>query len=440
MSAIPFPNNRRYIILFFVALVAFIVVSAIQFWPLATTNTIIPPQQTIAQQNIETLQAKLQRQPDNPLLLADLGLAYLQRVRETGDSTYYTLAAQALDEALRQEPEQLNALIGQGTLALARHDFTAALEWGQQAAALNPYGAEPLAIMVDAYVELGRYDEAVATLQILVNTKPGIAAYSRVSYLRELHGDIDGAIAAMRQAAETGSPGQEATAWAQTQLANLYLGQGKLADAEKIYTETLYYNPDYPFAQAGLGRLAAANGDYTQAIALLLPLTERYPLPEFIIALGDYYTLNGQPEQAARQYELVYLMQALNEGAGMDMELEIALFEADHSGESQRTPAEVVTLAQAAYERRPSVEAADVLAWALYKNGEYETAWDYSQEALRLGTRSARYHYHTAVIADALGNTAAAQTHLTAALEIDPHLSFSPLYAPQAHALSNSLN
>lgn len=429
------PKIRRLTIFIFIAAAIFLF-SLFQFLNTAVTSSFAPPLssgRTAAAQEIETLQAKLLRQPENATLYAQLGLAYLQRVRETGDSTYYTLADNALSEALGRDAEQYYALVGQGTLALARHDFLGALSWGEQARLSNPFAAEPLAILVDGYIELGRYEEAAETLQTLVNLKPGVAAYSRISYLRELHGDVAGAIEAMRQAAEVGTPGNEASLWTTVQLGNLYLHQGQLAEAQQQYEKALFYDASYPFAIAGLGRIQAAQGDYTQAIATFLPLTERYPLPEFVITLGDLYTLTGQSELAQRQYELVYLMQELNSSAGMDTDLEMALFAADHSLDSGRSTAEVVAQATAAYERRPSVEAADVLAWALYQNGEVEAAWEYSQEALTLGTRSARYHYHAAVIAEAVGDKTAAQEHLATALEIDPYFSFSLLHAAEAN-------
>ena len=60
-------------------------------------------------------------------------------------------------------------------------------------------------MLVDANIELGRYDDAAADLQKLLDRKPGVAALSRVSYLRELHGDVDGALSALRDAQNAAS-------------------------------------------------------------------------------------------------------------------------------------------------------------------------------------------------------------------------------------------
>ncbi len=44
-------------------------------------------------------------------------------------------------------------------------------------------------------------------LNRMVSIRPDIRSYSRISYLREIHGDIPGAIEAMELAVEAGAPG-----------------------------------------------------------------------------------------------------------------------------------------------------------------------------------------------------------------------------------------
>jgi len=399
----------------------------------ATPDPSRPPAPTPIELSAEAmlarLQDKLRQNPEDTVAYAQLGLAYLQRVRETGDPSFYNLAEKALAEALQREPQQLEALIGQGMLALARHDFETALVWAEQAQAINPFRAQILGISVDALVELGRYEEAVKTLQAMVDLRPDLASYSRVSYLRELHGDMAGAIAAMQWAVDASQPGSESMLWVQTQLGHLYFNQGDFQRAEEIYRQTLLFNPEYVYAMAGLARAQAARGNTTAAIASYRDVVERLPLPEFVIALGELYEATGQAEEAARQYDLVRVMQKLNASAGVDVDLELALFEVEHGND----PARALQQARAAYERRPNIYAADTLAWALYHNGRYAEARAYSQEALRLGSRDAMLHYHAGMIAYALEDLAAARAYLQEALAINP--AFSIRHAPRAQIL-----
>jgi tetratricopeptide (TPR) repeat protein len=369
--------------------------------------------------NITQLRAALADNPDNADLYAQLGLALLQQVRETADPSLYDQAETAFNEALGRDPNQLDALVGQGMLALSRHDFQAALQWGEQAKAIFPYRYDIFGVLVDAHVELGNYSAAINNAQEMVNLRPGLASYTRVSYIRELHGDTAGAITAMQEAVAAGTPQTEATAWTQYQLGNLYFNSGDWQQAAESYQQALQYRADYPYALAGLARIEAANGRYEAAIARYQEIVQRLPLPEFVIALGELYELTGQPTQAEEQYQLVQAIQQLNAAAGMDVDLELALFDIDHGGD----PAQALEKARLAYGRRPSVHAADVLAWALYKNGAYEEAQQYSQEALRLGTRDALFHFHAAKIASALGNELQATEHMATAQSINPAFS-----------------
>jgi len=117
----------------------------------------------------------------------------------------------------------------------------------------------------------------------------------------------------------------------------------------------------------------------------------------------------------------------------VDMDMEIALFNADQD----KDLAANAERAREAYANRPSIHAADVLAWALYKAGKYKEAKSYSQEALRLGTKDALKLFHAGMIAYRLGENVQAQEYLKQALTINPH--FSILYSDEAQTTLKSL-
>src|SRR3712207_2917891 len=109
------------------------------------------------------------------------------------------------------------------------------------------------------------------------------------------------------------------------------------------------------------------------------------PLPEYLIALGDVYAKADAPQQAQKQYDLVRALDQLFTSNGVNTDLETALFFADHRIELATSLAK----ARAAYELRPSIHAADVLAWTLYQTGNYAEAQRYATEALKLGAQDA---------------------------------------------------
>ena len=399
-------------------------------------DTSAPPNAPVAldsEKAIAQFQEKIRANPDDTSAYAQLGLAYLQRVRENADPSLYGRAEQAFNEALKRDPNQLDALIGQGSLALSRHQFTDAERWGERARAINPYRSAVYGIIGDAQTELGRYDEAVATFQKMINTRPDLSSYSRVSYARELHGDTAGAIDAMQKALTAGGGAMENTLWTQVQLGNLFFNSGNIQRAEEIYLAALKTRPDYVYAFAGIGKVRAAQGRIADAIEIDKKAAETLPLPEFVIALGELYEMNGQPTQAKQQYDLVEAMQKLNQSAGIDVDMELALFDADHGLD----PAQAVTRARASYARRPSIYGADALAWALYKHGDFAEAHKYSQEALHLNTRDANLRFRAGMIAQAAGDTTTARNELKLALDINPH--FSILHAPEAKQMLQKL-
>ena len=388
---------------------------------------------TSVDKQIQTLQSLLRDNTNDWQSYSQLGLAYLQKARETGDPSYYQKVEEALNKTLEHQGDDYVTVSAMGALALARHQFHSALEWGERARQLDPDRTYAYGVIADAQIELGQYAEAIETLQTMVDLRPDMSSYSRISYIRELHGDTHGALKMMQAAVDGGVPNLESTAWTRTQLGTLYFNTGNLEQAELEYAQTLNDRPGYIYALAGLGRVRAAQGKTGEAIELLTEATNVMPLPEFVITLGDLYQANGQTDAAQRQYSLVGAIEQLYRSNGVDMDMEIALFNADQD----KDLAANAERAREAYANRPSIHAADVLAWALYKAGKYEEAKSYSQEALRLGTKDALKLFHAGMIAYRLGENVQAQEYLKQALTINPH--FSVLYSDEAQTTLKSL-
>ena len=381
---------------------------------------------------VSKAQATANTHPGDPEAQAQLGFAFLQAARETADPSAYGRAAIAFKAAMAVDPANVDALIGQGSLALSRHEFRSALAIGQQALALNPSIASTYGVIADAQIELGQYTDATRTVQQMVDLRPDIASYSRVSYVRELHGDLDGAIQAMEMAVSAAGPASENTEYVRVQLGNLYFAVGRLDEAQTTYQRSLAALPNYRFALAGLARVDAARGMLPAAIDLYRRATAQVPLPELLIGLGEALQAAGRTSEAEDQYALVEAEQQLFAANGVRTDLEMASFFADHGVATQ-----AVILATAGYRERPSILGADTLAWALYRAGRSGEAAPYLVQALRLGTRNSRILYHAGMIEIALGETDAARGHLGEALALNP--AFSPLDAPRAAAALKSL-
>ena len=374
---------------------------------------------------IAALERNLADSPDNSQLYAALGGAFLQKARETGDPTLYTRAETAFRQGLRRDPHDAGTLTGVGALALARHDFEGGLRYGLEAHAEAPQVVRPLGVIVDAQIELGRYQAAARTLQRMVNLKPNLASYSRVSYFRELHGDLDGAVAAMRLAVSAGGDASENLAYVQTLLGNLEFERGKLGTAHAAYRLALARYPRYIPAQAGIARVEAARGRLDAAIRRYRSIVARLPLPEYVIALGEAELAAGRKAEARRDLALVQIEERLLRRSGVNTDTELALFEANHGH-----PDRAVMLARRGWAAAPSVRSADALGWALTRSGREAHGLRWAMRALRLGSADPAFLYHAGMTARAAGRADLARRFLARSSARTPR--WSPLYGPRA--------
>ncbi len=223
------------------------------------------------------------------------------------------------------------------------------------------------------------------------------------------------------------------SAWVLNQLGDLAFNRGDLGAAREHYGRALAADPSFVPPAAGLARVDAAQGRHDRAIEEYVDVVARYPSPEYVIALIDLYTVTGRTQEADREIDLLHAEEQLFQANGVNVDLEVALFSADHGVDL----VDGLRAARAEWSRRQSIQVADALAWQLHANGRDREALEYADRALALGTRNASFHYHRAVIEEALGRRDAARADLAAALDINP--SFSVLWSGHAADLLASL-
>jgi tetratricopeptide (TPR) repeat protein len=368
---------------------------------------------------VAQLQSLVRENPKDGRSLTLLGLAYQQSARETGDPAYYTKSEGVLERALALDPNDLLATSGLGSLALARHDFEEALSLGEKARAISPTTARNYGVIGDALIELGRYSHAFEAFNRMASLKPSLASYTRISYARELLGDIDGAVEAMELAVDAARGAQEPTAWTLVQLGKIHWTVGRLDEAEEAYRQALEAYPGYVYALEALARVEGARADYSRAIELAKRAVETVPLPQFVALLGDLYVVSGQKALAGEQYALMDAIQQVFSANGVKTELETAAYYADHGIRLD----EALGLARVAQGERPSIDGDDALAWALERTGRCEEALDYSKRALRLGTLDATKFFHRGMIERCLGHEQAAERWFSRAVDLNPEFS-----------------
>ena len=369
--------------------------------------------------------------PIDFLSLNNLAAEYLQRARETGDVADYARAEQAASRSVEILPvDNYAGLTLLASVRLVQHDFAAVENLAQRALPLKPLGATAYGLLGDAQLGLGRYDEAFENYDKMRGIDAGLPALSRLANHAFITGDRFDSIDLWKQsiAKARGLP-VENQAWAHVQLGVTYFAYGHHGDAAKEHERALKLFPDYVHALAGLAQTQAAQERYDEAIDLYTRAVSKLPQPQYVAALGDTYAAAGRNAEAQQQYALVEAIAALYEANGVNTDLQIALFYADHD----RNVGQALTMAQAAYEAGPGVYAVDALAWALFKNDRYPEAAAMSEVALAQGTPEASFLYHAALIRLANGDEAGAYDYLTQALDLNPN--FAPLHAETAREL-----
>ena len=383
---------------------------------------------------IAKAQATLRTTPGDPSAQLALAQAFLQKARETADPTLYTKAGTLLDLVSAQTTDDPRVLVAEGTLALAQHRFGEGLDLGRRALEAAPGNESAYGVVVDATNELGRYPESLEAVEAMVDARPNLASLSRVSYARELRGDLDGAILAMSQAVTAGASSVgENLAYVQVLLGNLLLTRGDLAEAARSYNDAERSFPGFPAARVGRVRLLMAREKWSAAADLMAQVIRVQPLAEYAVLHGDVLDAAGRTDEAEEARALVGAIASLYRSNGVNVDLELALFEAD-----QRSGAAAVEQARTALKARPSIFGHDAMAWNLFRDGQIAAASSEMEDALSTGSQDPQFRFHAAAIAAAAGDRSGAREHLEIVLATNPR--FSAAYIRELKELATELD
>lgn len=345
-----------------------------------------------------------------------LGRAWVKKARESADPGFYLNADACAQVVLERSPDQKLALDLRGLVLLNGHKFDEARSLALQVTSRHPEDPMAWGTLSDAYLEMGRYDEATSAAQTMVDLKPNLPSYSRASHLQWLRGDVVSAREAVRRALDSGRAGKtdpEPGAWVLVQAATMFWHEGDFDGAEAGFDKALERIADYAPANVGKGRVAMAKGDARRAAELFERAWKVSPLVETAWLLGDAREAAGDAKGAAEAYASVE-----REGRRTDPRT-LSLFlstKARSAGEAE----EALRLAREEYEVRKDIVTEEALAWALYRTGHIAEAKASIVAARRLGTPDARLMFHEGAIRIASGEAARGKKLVAEALKKNP--------------------
>ncbi|MFF5535547.1 tetratricopeptide repeat protein [Streptomyces cinerochromogenes] len=383
---------------------------------------------------------RVRERPKDARAWAVLGSAYVERGRRAGDAADFPKAERALRTSLEvRGGRNTEALDGLTALALARRNFPAAKSYGEQALKAAPKRWSAYPPLIDAYTGLGDYKKARAALDTLMGLRTGPderpAVRARAAAVYRDRGWREDAVAQLTDAAAAARTPAEQAAWL-AGVGQLAWERGDLPDALRHFEAALRLDPDQRTAAVGRARTLAAQGRTAQALTAYRAVVAHRPDPEDLLELGELYESLDQPRPAEEQYARLREAVRRSVAGGVDEELLIGRFEADH-GE----PWEAVERLREEWRRQPGTEVADALGWALHRTGEDQEALTYAtaatDESKGGGVRSALYAFHRGVIEAELERYGPARRYLEEALRINPY--FSPLRVPVAREALQAL-
>jgi tetratricopeptide (TPR) repeat protein len=370
-----------------------------------------------AERNVAQARKLIGKNPKDFEAYNALALALSRRARETSDVKFYAEAEEALRRSFEISPDNFDGERTHVWLLLGKHEFAAALEAAKKLNKRMPDDVMLYGFLTDANVELGNYKDAEAAAQWMLDLRAGnIPGLTRAAYLRELFGEVDGALDLMEMAYQsTPLAESEDRAWVLTQMAHLNLTIGKSDQAENLLQQALEIFPGYHYALGNLAKVRIQQKRYAEAAALLRQRYQAAPHAENLYELAEALQLAGRDEEAKKAFAEFEKKSLLESYRADNSNHELIFYYADHANE----PAKALEVAEREFARRHDVYTLDSYAWALYSNRRFEESRKQIETALAVGIRDAKLFRHAGEIALQCGDRARAQQYLEQSAELN---------------------
>ena len=384
---------------------------------------------------IDLFEKRVESRPTDLSSRLVLGQLYMRRAKENDTFHDFISAEKQIQSVLAIQPKHESANLILSQALSAQHRFKEASEITKSLVKSKPNSAAALAILGDANMQLGKYEEAFSNYQTMISLTQSPGALARMARYHELKGELEQANALMNQAIESQAAAgdlAESTAWYHWRLGQMQFNTGNVNAAKKQLELAIECKPEYAESISMLAKIEAATGDKAKAVSLYEKALSIAEAPQTIIELGDLLTSMGQRDEANKHYVMVEAMfdeEAADPIAGPPHARERAIYFANHN----KRLAHAVELAKNDLNMRSDIYAHDTAAWAYYKNEQYELAKQHIQKAMALNTPDANILYHAGLIEIASQNTKQGKQLLKKALALNPYFSIAG--AKQIHSI-----
>ncbi len=278
---------------------------------------------------------------------------------------------------------------------ISQHRFKEALELLEKAVTNGEKLEATQKMLFDVHLELGNVKEAKQYLNSFLD-------YNDFDYLIRLakwkdhEGDLASAITYMEKAMELAeySKNDFLMQWAYTNIADFYGHDGQIKKSYNYFLKALALNPQDAYAKKGIAWIVYSyERNPEEALRILNTITEYYNAP-------DYYLLKAEiaefmNDDVTKENNIKdFAMATENKNYGtMYNKYNVLLF-----AESPQDINKAYDIALEEVKSRPTAQSYDLLAWTLYKQGDYKTALKMAEMYVANKTYEPEALYHLAKI------------------------------------------
>lgn len=396
---------------------------------------------------VQSLQTAVKNEPHSGLAYYHLGQAF-DGLRN-GEQ-----AERAWEDALRYRPDLVEAQRALAQLALRKGDMLELERYSSQIVNLQPASVDGYALRALSYLRRGKFPQAEPDVLKAIEVAPSSSlGYVQMGNLMLARKSYHEAERAYQQALDHESGSADALAG----LMNTYLAQDQTANAlsaaraqiAKVPDSSVFYDllgttlfdhrrneQDLGEAEASFGkaiqldkhdvdawlkfsRVQATRGAPEEAIASCQHALESNPgEAAFHVLIGQLYESKRNWDKAKEAYLKALEISPHNPLASNNLAYVML-----QSGDN---PDLAIPLAETARRGMPdSPQVADTMGWVFYQKGDYKSAIDQFQDALKLAEKGKfpddpTVHFHLGLAYEKTGQPALARQQLRRVLQIDP--------------------
>ncbi len=365
------------------------------------------------QNDIDFWTEKLQESPSSFMYLNRLAGAYAKRFKDNGRILDIHISDSLYHRALKLTPfSKASIYRALSANAITQHKFPEARDHAEKAIEDGDKLSASYYFLFDALTELGAYEQATSILEKQAS-KNTFDYLTRASKIADHNGDLDQAIDLMERAYDRTKDNTNMFAWTKSNLGDMYGHAGRIQDAYQTYLEVLEADPNHWHSWKGIAWIAFAHDqDTEEARNILTYIATQSHDPQIDLMLAEIAAYEQDTDQSRAAKINYYNEVSHPHYAGMHNKY-LILLEAEDLQMSEAG----VKRALEEVDKRPTPVVYDLLAWSLFKNGEYEKALRIASLFVEGQTFEPDAMYHLGMIYQYNGHKKRARKYLREALE-----------------------